>query len=129
LARLAGIVAPAAAPPAVVDRLAAEMQRIQATADFRDQLLRFGMEPMPPNTPQEFAAIIRAEQPRWLRPSRIPARKSIEERFMASPVIDVHTHCLTEAWFDLLKQHGGPRYSVKAWQAECGRFISTARRS
>jgi len=33
---------------------------------------------------------------------------------MASPVIDVHTHCLTEAWFDLLKQHGGPRYSVKA---------------
>ena len=32
---------------------------------------------------------------------------------MASPVIDVHTHCLTEAWFDLLKQHGGPRYSVK----------------
>ena len=33
---------------------------------------------------------------------------------MASPVIDVHTHCLTEAWFDLLKQHGGPRYTVKA---------------
>ena len=32
---------------------------------------------------------------------------------MASPVIDVHTHCLTEAWFDLLQQHGGPRYSVK----------------
>ena len=32
---------------------------------------------------------------------------------MASPVIDVHTHCLTEAWFSLLKTHGGPRYSVK----------------
>lgn len=32
---------------------------------------------------------------------------------MASPVIDVHTHCLTEAWFKLLQQHGGPRYSVK----------------
>ncbi|MCC6197464.1 MAG: amidohydrolase family protein [Burkholderiales bacterium] len=32
---------------------------------------------------------------------------------MASPVIDVHTHCLTEAWFDLLKQHGGPRYTVR----------------
>ncbi len=31
---------------------------------------------------------------------------------MASPVIDVHTHCLTEAWFDLLKRHGGPRYTV-----------------
>ena len=32
---------------------------------------------------------------------------------MAIPVIDVHTHCLTEAWFALLKDHGGPRYSVK----------------
>jgi len=33
---------------------------------------------------------------------------------LASPVIDVHTHCLTETWFKLLEQHGGPRYSVKA---------------
>ena len=33
---------------------------------------------------------------------------------MASPVIDVHTHCLTEAWFQLLQQYGGPRYTVKA---------------
>ena len=32
---------------------------------------------------------------------------------VASPVIDVHTHCLTEAWFKLLQEHGGPRYSVK----------------
>ena len=29
-------------------------------------------------------------------------------------VIDVHTHVLTEEWFQLLQQHGGPRYSVKA---------------
>jgi len=33
---------------------------------------------------------------------------------MTSPVIDVHTHVLTEAWFSLLKQHGGPRYTVEA---------------
>jgi len=32
---------------------------------------------------------------------------------VASPVIDVHTHCLTEAWFQLLQQHGAPRYSVE----------------
>jgi aminocarboxymuconate-semialdehyde decarboxylase len=32
---------------------------------------------------------------------------------VATPVIDVHTHCLTEAWFDLLQKHGGPRYTVK----------------
>jgi aminocarboxymuconate-semialdehyde decarboxylase len=31
---------------------------------------------------------------------------------LASSVIDVHTHCLTEAWFDLLQKHGGPRYTV-----------------
>jgi aminocarboxymuconate-semialdehyde decarboxylase len=30
-----------------------------------------------------------------------------------SPVIDVHTHCLTEAWFALLQQHGAPHYTVK----------------
>ena len=33
---------------------------------------------------------------------------------MPSPVIDVHTHCLTEAWFALLQRHGAPRYSVNA---------------
>ena len=30
-----------------------------------------------------------------------------------NPVIDVHTHCLTEAWFKLLQEHGGPRYTVR----------------
>ncbi|HKE41292.1 MAG TPA: amidohydrolase family protein [Casimicrobiaceae bacterium] len=33
---------------------------------------------------------------------------------MKSPVVDVHTHCLTEAWFQLLQQHGAPRYTVEA---------------
>jgi aminocarboxymuconate-semialdehyde decarboxylase len=32
---------------------------------------------------------------------------------VASPVIDVHTHVLTEAWFALLQKHGGPRYTVQ----------------
>jgi aminocarboxymuconate-semialdehyde decarboxylase len=32
---------------------------------------------------------------------------------MASPVIDVHTHMLTEAWVKLLEQHGKPRYSLE----------------
>ena len=34
-----GIVAPAGTPAAIVDRLAAEMQKIQATPEFREQLL------------------------------------------------------------------------------------------
>jgi aminocarboxymuconate-semialdehyde decarboxylase len=32
---------------------------------------------------------------------------------LKSPVVDVHTHCLTEAWFQLLQQHGAPRYTVE----------------
>ena len=32
---------------------------------------------------------------------------------MSSPVIDVHTHMLTEAWVKLLEQHGKPRYSLE----------------
>jgi aminocarboxymuconate-semialdehyde decarboxylase len=32
---------------------------------------------------------------------------------MASPVIDVHTHMLTQEWVALLEQHGGPHYSLK----------------
>jgi len=28
-------------------------------------------------------------------------------------VIDVHTHMLSEAWFELLKRHGAPRYEVR----------------
>jgi tripartite-type tricarboxylate transporter receptor subunit TctC len=62
-----GIVAPAGTPAAVVERLGAEMQKIQGTPEFREQLLRFGMEPAAPNTPAEFASIIRAEQPRWVK--------------------------------------------------------------
>jgi tripartite-type tricarboxylate transporter receptor subunit TctC len=62
-----GIVAPAGTPAAIIERLSTEMQRIQATPEFRDQLARFAMEPAPANTPSEFAAFIRAEQPRWAK--------------------------------------------------------------
>jgi len=62
-----GIVAPAGTPREIVVRLAAELQKIQATPEFREQLFRFGMEPFPPQTPAEFAAMIAAEQPRWAK--------------------------------------------------------------
>jgi tripartite-type tricarboxylate transporter receptor subunit TctC len=60
-----GIVAPAGTPREVVVRLSTELQKIQATAEFRQQLVKFGMEPFAPQTPDEFAALIRSEQPRW----------------------------------------------------------------
>ena len=62
-----GIVAPAGTPKEIVARLNAELQRIQATQEFREQLFRFGMEPFAPQTSDEFATIIRAEQPRWAK--------------------------------------------------------------
>jgi len=62
-----GIVAPAGTAKEIVARLAAELKRIQATAEFHDQLHQFGMEPSLLQTPAEFAAAIEAEQPRWAR--------------------------------------------------------------
>jgi tripartite-type tricarboxylate transporter receptor subunit TctC len=62
-----GIVAPAGTPKDVVARLAAELQRIQAAPEFREQLVKFGMDPFPPQTPEQFAAMIAADQPRWAK--------------------------------------------------------------
>jgi len=62
-----GIVAPAGTPGDVVARLSTELQRIQATAEFKEQLFKFGMEPSPPQTPEQFAAVIKAEQSRWAK--------------------------------------------------------------
>jgi tripartite-type tricarboxylate transporter receptor subunit TctC len=60
-----GIVAPAGTAKEIVARLAAELAKIQATPEFKEQLVKFGMEPYPPQTPDQFAATIAAEQPRW----------------------------------------------------------------
>ena len=56
--------APAGTPKDVVARLSAELQKIQSTPEFREQLVKFGMDPFPPQTPEQFAAMIAAEQPR-----------------------------------------------------------------
>ncbi|MCC7325918.1 MAG: tripartite tricarboxylate transporter substrate binding protein [Burkholderiales bacterium] len=62
-----GIVAPAGTPKEIVARLSDELQKIQATPEFREQLLKFGMEPFPPQTSAEFTAMIAAEQPLWAK--------------------------------------------------------------
>jgi tripartite-type tricarboxylate transporter receptor subunit TctC len=62
-----GIVAPAGTPKEIVATLSAELQRIQATPEFKEQLFKFGMDPFPPQTPEQFAATIAAEQPRWAK--------------------------------------------------------------
>ena len=62
-----GIVAPAGTPKDVIARLSSELAKLQESPDFRAQLVKFGMEPFPPQTPEQFAAVIVAEQPRWVK--------------------------------------------------------------
>ena len=62
-----GVVAPAGTPPTVLARLSAELQRIQGAAEFRELLQKFGMDPSPPNTPEQFAAIVRNDVERWAK--------------------------------------------------------------
>ncbi|HVO89645.1 MAG TPA: tripartite tricarboxylate transporter substrate-binding protein, partial [Casimicrobiaceae bacterium] len=60
------IVAPAATPSAIVDRLHAEIARILAQPDVREKFAGVGAEPVG-NTPAEFAAMQRAEAARWAK--------------------------------------------------------------
>src|SRR6202165_3799047 len=62
-----GIVAPAGTPREIIVRLSAVLQRIQETQEFKQQLFKFGMEPFAPHSPEQFAATIAAEQPRWAK--------------------------------------------------------------
>jgi tripartite-type tricarboxylate transporter receptor subunit TctC len=65
-----GIVVPANTPREVVTRLSAELGRVQSTPEFRAQLVKFGMEPFAPQAPEQFAAVVKAEQPRWQKAVR-----------------------------------------------------------
>ena len=60
-----GVVATGGTPPALVARLNAEMQRFQNTDEFRALLVKFGMEPWAPNTPEQFGEIVKTDVGRW----------------------------------------------------------------
>ncbi len=62
-----GVVAPAGTPKDIVNRLATELAKIEASSEFKAQLTKFGMEPLPAQTPEQFAAMIAAEQPLWAK--------------------------------------------------------------
>ena len=70
-----GVSVPAATPAPIVARLSAEMQKFQNTADFREQLVKFGMEPWAPITPAEFSAYVKSEMPRWAEAVRLSGAK------------------------------------------------------
>jgi tripartite-type tricarboxylate transporter receptor subunit TctC len=60
-----GVVAPAGTPRAIVDQLAAQLSKLMADPTTRDRLTALSLEPLPPSTPDSFAAYIKAEVDRW----------------------------------------------------------------
>ena len=61
-----GILAPAGTPQPIIERLNRELTAIVATADFRTLMDKNGAEPIS-NTPDQFAAMIRAEVDRYTK--------------------------------------------------------------
>jgi tripartite-type tricarboxylate transporter receptor subunit TctC len=59
-----GVLAPAGVPQPIVNRLHGVLSRALQTQDMKDRLIAEGGEPIG-NTPQEFAAFIKAEIERW----------------------------------------------------------------
>ena len=55
-----GVLAPAATPAPVVEKLNAEIRRALQSADVRERMARLGAEPSP-TTPEQFGALIQAE--------------------------------------------------------------------
>ncbi len=61
-----GVFAPAGTPPAVINRLYAEISRIVKVPEVRDRFLSLGAEPAG-STPGEFAAFYRNEVAKWAK--------------------------------------------------------------
>lgn len=59
-----GLLAPAATPGAVVEKINADVMKVLATPEMSQKLLERGID-MRANTPGEFAAYMRAEVPKW----------------------------------------------------------------
>jgi tripartite-type tricarboxylate transporter receptor subunit TctC len=61
-----GLLAPAGTPPAIVGRLASEVTRIVHVPEMREKLAAAGAEPGG-GTPEDYAAVIRADTVLWTR--------------------------------------------------------------
>jgi tripartite-type tricarboxylate transporter receptor subunit TctC len=61
-----GVFATGGTPKPIVDRLNAEIRRVVASAEIRDALFKQGADPVT-DTPDEFAAVVRADVAKWAR--------------------------------------------------------------
>jgi tripartite-type tricarboxylate transporter receptor subunit TctC len=59
------LLAPAATPKPIVDRLRSEMQKITSDAGFQKKVTEIGLMPIPSMTPDEMTGYIKSEQVRW----------------------------------------------------------------
>jgi tripartite-type tricarboxylate transporter receptor subunit TctC len=60
-----GVVAAAGTPRPIVDELAGQIRKLMADAATREKLIALSLEPLPPSTPDGFAAYIKSEVDRW----------------------------------------------------------------
>jgi tripartite-type tricarboxylate transporter receptor subunit TctC len=60
-----GVVAPAGLPRDIVDRLAAQIEKLVSDPATREKLTVLALEPLPGSTPDSFAAYIKTEVDRW----------------------------------------------------------------
>jgi tripartite-type tricarboxylate transporter receptor subunit TctC len=72
-----GVLAPAATPPEIVNRLAQLIARAAHAADVRQRLLEQGAEPVG-NTPEEFSRQLRAEVATWAEVVKASGAKADE---------------------------------------------------
>ncbi len=61
-----GLLAPAKTPPAIVSRINGDLRQVLADGETQKRLFQAGIEPTP-NTPSEFAALIKVEIPKWAK--------------------------------------------------------------
>jgi tripartite-type tricarboxylate transporter receptor subunit TctC len=60
-----GFLAPAGTPQDIVNRLSVEVNKITAMPEIRENIQKFGVEPVTGSVPEQFAEFIKAEIPRW----------------------------------------------------------------
>jgi tripartite-type tricarboxylate transporter receptor subunit TctC len=60
-----GVVGPAGLPRPIVDRLAAQIEKLVADPGTRDKFKIAALEPLPGSTPDSFAAYVKTEVDRW----------------------------------------------------------------
>jgi tripartite-type tricarboxylate transporter receptor subunit TctC len=61
-----GLLAPAATPTAIVERLSQDVNTVLAKADVKQRMLLLGVEPSG-NTPEQFARFIRDDLAKWAK--------------------------------------------------------------